>query len=181
MASSYQAAGGALAACLLLAGGHAHAQAGLAKGAPVLDVQSLAVLSGIEQKGFGLAALLGADRAGSLRELYRDSRAYRTLADQVGQDVLTLREDMQANGRLLYVVTDQNAGRVMDVRWLQSPLAAFRLVGSSTGSTARILPTSPARRAAARCASSTVWPIESRTAQKSTRRACRSSSSSCLP
>src|SRR5262249_19152307 len=88
-----------------------------------------AVLSRLEQKGFGLPAILSADGAGTLRELYRDSLAYRSLADQVGQDVLALREDMQANGRMLYVVTDQNAGRVIDLRWLQSPLASFRLVG----------------------------------------------------
>src|SRR5262245_61437810 len=127
MALSKLAATAALAACLLFGGGHARAD--FAKGQAVLDLQSPAVLSAVEQKGFGLAALLGADRAGSLRDLCHDSRTYETLADQVGQDVLALREDMQANGRMLYVVTDQNVGRVMDVRWLQSPLAAFRLVG----------------------------------------------------
>jgi len=119
-----------LAVCFMLLGGaSAHAQAVLAKGTPVLDVQSPAVLSRLEQKGFGLPAILSADGAGTLRELYRDSLAYRSLADQVGQDVLAVRQDMQANGRMLYVVTDQNAGRVIDLRWLQSPLSSFRLVG----------------------------------------------------
>src|SRR5262245_16982220 len=119
MASSYVAASGALLACLLLAG-NAHAQSRFAKGEAVLDVQSPALLSWLEQKGFDLPAILGAERAGSLRDLYGNSGAYKTLADQVGHDVLALREDMQANGRMLYVVTDQNVGRVMDVRWLQS-------------------------------------------------------------
>src|SRR5215510_14596873 len=120
----------ALAVCFMLLGAaSAHAQAVLAKGTPVLDVQSPALLSRLAQMGFGLPAILSADGAGTLRELYRDSRAYRTLADQDGQDVLALRQDMQANGRMLYVVTDQNAGRVIDLRWLQSPLSSFRLVG----------------------------------------------------
>src|SRR5262245_65941416 len=110
-----------LAVCFMLLGGaSAHAQAVLAKGTPVLDVQSPAVLSRLEQKGFGLPAILSADGAGTLRELYRDSLAYRSLADKVGQDVLAVRQEMQANSRMLYVVQDEHAGHCSELEWLQS-------------------------------------------------------------
>jgi hypothetical protein len=36
---------------------------------------------------------------------------------------------MKLNGRTLHEVTDQNIGRIIDLRWLQSPLASFRLAG----------------------------------------------------
>src|SRR5215470_5620192 len=114
---------------VLFAAVGAHAQASFAKGEVVLDVQSPTLLAALERQGFGLATLLGQAEAGTLRELNRDSAAFRTLADAVGQDVTALRQDMQANGRTLYEVTDQNVGRVIDLRWLQSPLASFRLVG----------------------------------------------------
>src|SRR5262249_29190490 len=109
----------ALAVCFMLLGAaSAHAQAVLPKGTPVLDVQSPALLSRLEQKGFGLPAILSADGAGTLRGLYRDSRAYRTLADQVGQDVLALRQDMQANGPVVYVAMGQNTAPVMFPRFV---------------------------------------------------------------
>jgi hypothetical protein len=116
------------AACLILGAASGRAEASFAKGSPVLDVQSPALLSALEKNGFGLASLLGS-AADSLRELYRESHAFKTLADQIGHDVETLRQDMKANGRMLYEVTDQNVGRIIDLRWLQSPLASFRLVG----------------------------------------------------
>ncbi|WP_292234456.1 hypothetical protein [Mesorhizobium sp.] len=44
-------------------------------------------------------------------------------------DVAALRADMKAGGRPLYEVTDGNVGRIMDMRWLKTDAARFRLVG----------------------------------------------------
>lgn len=108
--------------------GPLQAQDAFRKGIPVLDVQAPATLATLEQGDASLAAVLGAG-AGALRDLYQASPAYRTLTDTVAADVTALRQDMKANGRTLYEVTDQNVGRIIDMRWLQSPLASFRLVG----------------------------------------------------
>jgi hypothetical protein len=103
--------------------------AGFAQGAPVIDVQDPAVLSSLERRGFGLGALLDGGRAESLQDLFHGSPAYRQMAEQIGSDVQALRREMKQNGRTLHEVTDQNVGRIIDLRWLQSPLASFRLVG----------------------------------------------------
>jgi hypothetical protein len=119
------------AACLLAVAypAAASADAAFAKSVPVLDVRDPALLASLETRGFGLEAILGGGAGPSLRELHAASRAYRTLADQVGADVVGLRREMKQNGRILHEVTDQNVGRILDLRWLQSPLASFRLVG----------------------------------------------------
>ena len=120
-----------LAACLLAFAhpGAAGADVTFAKSVPILDVQDPSLLASLEKRGFGLESVLGGGAGLSLRELYAASRAYRTLADQVGADVVALRQEMKQNGRILHEVTDQNVGRILDLRWLQSPLASFRLVG----------------------------------------------------
>jgi hypothetical protein len=120
-----------LAACLLAVAdpAAAGADATFAKSVPILDVRDPALLASLETRGFGLEAILGGGAGPSLRELHAASRAYRTLADQVGADVVGLRREMKQNGRILHEVTDQNVGRILDLRWLQSPLASFRLVG----------------------------------------------------
>src|SRR5262245_4839718 len=111
------------------AAGAVQADDGFRRGAAVLDVQAPATLALLEQAGSSLSALLGGGGAASLRDLHQASPAYRTLADAVRDDVDALRQEMKGNGRTLYEVTDQNVGRIIDLRWLQSPLASFRLVG----------------------------------------------------
>src|SRR5262245_20222700 len=58
---------------------------------PVTDVQSPAAMAALEQKGFGLAALLATREAATLRDLHAASGAYRTLADTIADDVRALR------------------------------------------------------------------------------------------
>ena len=81
--------------------GPLQAQDAFRKGIPVLDVQAPATLATLEQGDASLAAVLGVG-AGTLRDLYQASAAYRTLADAIGADVTALRQDMKANGRTLY-------------------------------------------------------------------------------
>jgi hypothetical protein len=100
----------------------------LAAGEPVLDVLDPATLARLEAEGYGLAAVLGAPAARTTAELAAAAPAFRTLADTVAADVAELRAEMAATGRPLFEVTDGNVGRVLDRRWLASPLARFALV-----------------------------------------------------
>jgi hypothetical protein len=120
-----------VAACLLALAYPAAARtdATFTKAVPVLDVRDPALVAGLEKRAFSLEAVLGGGAASNLRELHAGNPAYRRMADQVGKDVVALRQEMLQNGRVLHVVTDQNVGRILDLRWLQSPLASFRLVG----------------------------------------------------
>lgn len=99
--------------------------AGAAK--PLLDVQDVETLRRLEATGYALSDVLGGGRAASTSDLARDSSAFRTIAGQVYEDVTALRAEMLANGRRLYEVTDGNVGRVIDLRWLRSPIARFQL------------------------------------------------------
>ncbi|MCV9939355.1 hypothetical protein OIU35_23650 [Boseaceae bacterium BT-24-1] len=103
--------------------------AGTAVGAvePLLDVQDVATLRRLEASGYGLSDILGSGPARSTADLARDSAAFRTIASHIGEDVNMLRAEMLANGRKLYEVTDGNVGRVIDLRWLRSPIARFQL------------------------------------------------------
>lgn len=94
---------------------------------PILDIQDVAVLRKLEISGYTLPDILGASKAGSLAELARDSAAFRTIASHVDEDVNALRAEMLSHGRKLYEVTDGNVGRVIDLRWLRSPIARFQL------------------------------------------------------
>jgi len=96
---------------------------------PTRLVLDRAVTTELEHRGFGFAALAGAPEAASLDVLTRQSPLYADLAGRIVADVSALRQRMAADKRPLFEVTDENEGRVMDVRWLASPLAAFRLVG----------------------------------------------------
>jgi hypothetical protein len=140
---------------------HARADGNFTAGTPVLDVRAPALLAGLESRGLAFAALLGSPNVATLRDLYQDNRPFKIMADRIGSDVEALRRDMKANGRTLYEVTDQNVGRVIDLRWLQSPLASFRLAGVVNRIDPRILPRCAVRQAAARCASSIGCPIAS--------------------
>ena len=98
--------------------------------APVLDVQDPAVMSALEQKGFGLAAVLRTERRPRTSgPLTRAAAPTGRLPTPSAADVRALRQEMKQNGRTLHEVTDQNVGRIIDLRWLQSPLASFRLAG----------------------------------------------------
>ncbi|POR56499.1 hypothetical protein [Bosea psychrotolerans] len=95
---------------------------------PVLtDVQDVATLRQIEAAGFSLGAILGQAQASSTADLTRASAAFRIIASHVRDDVSGLRAEMAANGRKLFEVTDGNVGRVIDLGWLNSPIAQFRL------------------------------------------------------
>lgn len=94
---------------------------------PILDLQDVAVLRRLEAVGYALPEILGAGKAESTAELARDSAAFRSIADHVSGDVDALRAQMLADGRKLYEVTDGNVGRIIDMRWLRSPIARFRL------------------------------------------------------
>lgn len=94
---------------------------------PLLDVQDVATLRRLETSGYALSDVLGSGRMESTAELAKGSPAFRTITAQVGEDVTALRAEMLANGRKLYEVTDGNVGRVIDLRWLRSPIARFQL------------------------------------------------------
>ncbi|HEV2901067.1 MAG TPA: hypothetical protein VGX71_25140 [Pseudaminobacter sp.] len=96
---------------------------------PVLMIDDPAILSTLGQRGYGFAGLFGVEDDGDLETLYRDAPAYRAIVEVIEADVAALRSEMQAGGRTLYEVTDGNVGRIMDMRWLKTNAARFRLVG----------------------------------------------------
>lgn len=96
---------------------------------PVRMVLDRPALSMVEAKGWSFAALMGAPGAATLDALKARSPLYGDLSRQLGDDVKALRTEMATNKRPLFEVTDDNVGRIIDLRWLASPLASFRLVG----------------------------------------------------
>lgn len=96
---------------------------------PVTIVDDPAVLTALDAKGFGFAGIFGVDGTGDLKTLYDKAPAYHAITEMVGADIAALRAEMKAGGRTLYEVTDGNVGRIMDMRWLKTDAARFRLVG----------------------------------------------------
>jgi hypothetical protein len=96
---------------------------------PVLYLEDRALLTRLEDRGYGFGDLFGKKGATDLETLYREAAAYRSIVDTIEADVATLRGEMKAGGRPLYEVTDGNVGRVIDMRWLKTNAASFRLVG----------------------------------------------------
>ncbi|UVK36911.1 hypothetical protein LHFGNBLO_003882 [Mesorhizobium sp. AR10] len=96
---------------------------------PVTIVDDPAVLASLDAKGFGFAGVFGVDGEDDLKALYNEAPAYHAIVDTVAADVAALRAQMKAGGRTLYEVTDGNVGRIMDMRWLKTDAARFRLVG----------------------------------------------------
>lgn len=96
---------------------------------PVTIVDDPSVLATLDAKGFGFAGIFGVDGTGDLKTLYDKAPAYHAITEMVGADIAALRAEMKAGGRTLYEVTDGNVGRVMDMRWLKTDAARFRLVG----------------------------------------------------
>ncbi|MER8592478.1 hypothetical protein NKH33_12845 [Mesorhizobium sp. M1182] len=98
-------------------------------GTPLTIVDDPAVLAQLDAKGFGLAGIFGVDGKGDLKTLYDKAPAYHAIVETIASDVAALRAEMKAGGRTLYEVTDGNVGRIMDMRWLKTEAARFRLVG----------------------------------------------------
>jgi hypothetical protein len=96
---------------------------------PVTIIDDPAVLAALDAKGFGFAGIFGVDGKGDLRALYDKAPAYHAIVETIASDVAALRAEMKAGGRPLYEVTDGNVGRIMDMRWLKTDAARFRLVG----------------------------------------------------
>lgn len=96
---------------------------------PVTIVDDPAVLTALDAKGFGFAGIFGVDGTGDLKTLYDKAPAYHAITEMVGADIAALRAEMKAGGRTRYEVTDGNVGRIMDMRWLKTDAARFRLVG----------------------------------------------------
>lgn len=96
---------------------------------PVTIIDDPAVLAALDAKGFGFAGIFAVDGEDDLKSLYSEAPAYHAIVDMVAADIAALRAEMKAGGRTLYEVTDGNVGRIMDMRWLQTEAARFRLVG----------------------------------------------------
>lgn len=96
---------------------------------PVMIVDDPAVLAALDAKGFGFAGIFDVDGEDNLKTLYDKAPAYHAIVDTVASDIAALRAEMKAGGRTLYEVTDGNVGRIMDMRWLKTGAARFRLVG----------------------------------------------------
>lgn len=97
---------------------------------PVTIVDDPAVLAALDAKGFDFAGIFGLDGGGrDLKALYDKAPAYHQIVETVARDVAALRAEMKAGGRPLYEVTEGNVGRIMDMRWLKTDAARFRLVG----------------------------------------------------
>lgn len=96
---------------------------------PVTIVDDPQVLAKLDAKGFGFAGIFGAGGKDDLKTLYDTAPAYHAIIDTVAADVAALRAEMKAGGRPLYEVTDGNVGRIIDMRWLKTNAARFRLVG----------------------------------------------------
>ena len=114
-----------LAAVLLMLGWQAAARADDF----VTFVDDPAILAALEGKGYGFAGLFGVEGDGDLATLDKKSPAYKKIVEIVSADVAALRADMKAGGRPLYEVTDGNVGRIIDMRWLTTQAARFRLAG----------------------------------------------------
>ncbi|RWN28819.1 hypothetical protein [Mesorhizobium sp.] len=96
---------------------------------PVTIIDDPAVLAALDAKGFGFAGIFGVDGKGDLKTLYDKAPGYHAIVETIAGDVAALRAEMKAGGRPLYEVTDGNVGRIMDMRWLKTGAARFRLVG----------------------------------------------------
>ncbi|MCF6100328.1 hypothetical protein [Mesorhizobium muleiense] len=96
---------------------------------PVMIVDDPAVLAGLDARGFDFAGIFDVEGKGDLKTLYDKAPAYHQIVETIASDVAALRAEMKAGGRSLYEVTDGNVGRIIDLRWLKTDAARFRLVG----------------------------------------------------
>ncbi|TIS87168.1 hypothetical protein [Mesorhizobium sp.] len=96
---------------------------------PVTIIDDPAVLVALDARGFGFAGIFGIEGKGDLKTLYDKAPAYHAIVETVAADVAALRVEIKTGGRPLYEVTDGNVGRIIDMRWLKTDAARFRLVG----------------------------------------------------
>ncbi len=96
---------------------------------PVLYVEDPALLAQLEKMGYAFTDIFGNGGDGNLQALYAEAPGYRALADIITGDVRELRGEIEAGGRPLREFTAAETGRVMDMRWLKTNVARFRLVG----------------------------------------------------
>jgi hypothetical protein len=96
---------------------------------PVLFAEQPVVLGALEDRGYDFPSLFGVTGRSDLASLYEKSPAYGALVDLINADVAELRGDIKSGGRSLHEFTAAETGRVMDMRWLKSSGARFRLVG----------------------------------------------------
>jgi hypothetical protein len=96
---------------------------------PVLYVEDPADLAALEAKGYGFGGVFTASGPDDLASLYADAPAYRSIVDLIGTDVAALKAEMEAGGRPLEEFTAAETGRVMDMQWLTTEAAHFRLAG----------------------------------------------------
>jgi len=96
---------------------------------PVLYVEDPALLAQMEKMGYAFADLFDQAGDGNLEALHAGAPAYRAITDIVTRDVRELRAEIEAGGRQLREFTAAETGRVMDMRWLKTNAARFRLVG----------------------------------------------------
>jgi hypothetical protein len=98
-------------------------------GDPVLDVQDVAVLQHLEERGFALGDVVGTPNLHTTKDLRAGNAVMRTMAEHVARDVAALRAEMVANGRELNEARPGETGGAFDPRWLDSPIAHFSLAG----------------------------------------------------
>lgn len=96
---------------------------------PVTVIDDPRVLAVLDAKGYSFAGIFGVSGKDDLKTLYDAAPAYHAIVETVAADVAGLRAEMKAGGRPLYEMTDGNVGRIMDMRWLKTDAARFRLVG----------------------------------------------------
>ncbi|WP_246088535.1 hypothetical protein [Phreatobacter stygius] len=111
---------------------HAGTAAAFEPGRPVAAVTDNATLRALEDGGFGFGRGFGGPGTASNDTLNRDNPAYRHIVTTISDDVRQLRREIEASGRRLLEITDDNVGRVFELAWLASPAARFRLVGLVT-------------------------------------------------
>ncbi|WP_414473817.1 hypothetical protein [Microvirga sp. M2] len=101
----------------------------LRAGRPLVDIRDPALLSQVEDRGFRFGVVLGAPDAVSTARLFELSSAFRSMHGYLSQDLDALKSDMRASGRELGQKAQWNVGRSLNLDWLRSPHARFRLVG----------------------------------------------------
>lgn len=95
----------------------------------LLHVEDRAVLTRLEEAGYGFEHLFGADGATDLEGLDAASPAYRRIVETVSGDLASIARDFDEGGRPLVAFTPYETGRILDTRWLTSSASRFRLVG----------------------------------------------------
>jgi hypothetical protein len=100
-----------------------------AAAAPVLYVEDRDELTRLEDVGYAFEDLFDAAGADNLELLSAEAPAYRSIVDTISADLGELRGEINAGGRTLSEFTTVETGRIMDLRWLTSYAARYRLVG----------------------------------------------------